>query len=84
MKQDKTTEAIRALAAHPRWPALLALLERRRESLFGRIVNEAFSDSAVIRLQGQAKEVCFLLEQLQAMARSLEGEEREAEVDALV
>lgn len=75
MSKEKTKDAIRSLSAHPRWPVLIKLLERRKEHLVGRLLAECSSDSEVIRQQGQAREVSYLLEQLTTMASSQPGDD---------
>lgn len=83
MSKETTREAIRSLSAHPRWPVLVRLLERRRDQLVSKMLAEVASDSELIRLQGQAREASYLLEQFTAMAAPLPLEESEQQEQSI-
>lgn len=74
----KTQEAVRSLAAHPRWSVLVQFLVSRHEKHLARLLGEQSADSAVFRRQGQALESRELLEELRKMALPPENEEQQA------
>jgi hypothetical protein len=73
----KPQEVVRSLAAHPRWPDFMRLLEKREARHVARLIGEQSGDSAVFRRQGQALESRELLEELRKLALPPEHEEQQ-------
>ena len=73
----KPQDIVRSLAAHPRWPDFIRMLEKRAENHVSRLLGEQAGEFAVIRRQGQALEARELLAELHKLALSPENEEQQ-------
>lgn len=76
--QSRAREAVRSLASHPKWSDYIALIEKRKASLYKRLLGECETNE-VFKVKGQLQELEFWLTELERLALPSEYEDSESQ-----